>query len=198
MEILLSTRNRDKRRELSQMMGEEIVLHHPEEYFEEDIEETGTSLWENALLKAQYGYDKSGLPTLADDTGLEVDALEGAPGVYSSRYAGLEATYDDNVNKLLEELDGVEVLKRGARFRTVIAFIHHGASKRFDGVLEGKIIGVKRGSSGFGYDPVFLPHNHQQTLAELDLELKNQISHRGRAFRAFKIWLYSNKSVVFD
>ncbi len=186
--LLLATRNEDKRHELSRALGEGVQLHHPGEFSDEEVEETEDSLWGNALLKARDGYKRSGLPSLADDTGLEVDALGGAPGVYSSRYAGEEATYEDNVNKLLEEMNGVSDDKRAARFRTVMAYIDESGEYRFDGVVEGIILSEKRGQGGFGYDPVFLPDGFDITLAEMETDAKNQISHRGRAFRSFVQW----------
>ncbi len=189
--LLISTRNKDKRREISKALGENVELHHPEEFFDEDVEETGVTLYENALLKARAGFEESGLPSLADDTGLEVDALDGRPGVYSSRYAGEDATYEDNVNKLLEELNGVNDGNRTARFRTVMVYIDKEQTVRFDGVLEGRILTVKRGENGFGYDPVFLPENSDLTLAEIDVVDKNKISHRGLALQKFAHWYSS-------
>ncbi|MBD3166182.1 RdgB/HAM1 family non-canonical purine NTP pyrophosphatase [bacterium] len=186
--LLLSTRNLDKRREIAELLGGETELHHPDEFFDHDIEETGETLWENALLKAREGFAQSGLPTVADDTGLEVDALDGRPGVYSSRYAGSEATYADNVRKLLQETAGVPEDGRGARFRTVAAYVDGERELRFDGVLEGTILTEARGEDGFGYDPVFLPEGESRTLAEMGLEEKNRISHRARAFQAFSGW----------
>ncbi|GBE23599.1 MAG TPA: RdgB/HAM1 family non-canonical purine NTP pyrophosphatase [Actinobacteria bacterium] len=146
-----------------------------------DVEETGTTLEENALLKARAVAAAVGLPALADDTGLEVDALGGAPGVRSARYAGTDATYDDNVRRLLAEV--ADAQDRSARFRTVMALVFpDGREIVGEGVLEGQIIDERRGTSGFGYDPVFLVDG--RTLAEIDPVEKNAISHRGRALRA--------------
>lgn len=186
--LLLGTRNEDKRHELSQFLGSDTQLHHPAEFSEDDVEETGKTLWENALLKARAGFDSSGLPTLADDTGLEVDALDGRPGVYSSRYAGENVTYEQNVTKLLDELHGVPDKNRTARFKTVMAYVDADRIERFEGILEGIILESRRGDNGFGYDPVFLPINHDQTLAEMDTAAKNEISHRGLAVKAFAKW----------
>lgn len=185
--LYVSTQNRDKLRELRQLLGEDVELRHPSPE-DPEVEETGDTLWDNALLKARAGFERSGLPTIADDTGLEVDALDGRPGVYSSRYAGEEATYEDNVRKLLTELDGVPAEKRTARFRSTIAYIDGERTERFDGVLEGEILTERRGDNGFGYDPVFLPEDGDRTLAEMDAGAKNAISHRGRALRAFVDW----------
>lgn len=185
--LLISTRNRDKYRELSLMLGDKVDLRQPD-VDDPDVEETGDTLWENALLKARDGFERHGIPTIADDTGLEVDALDGRPGVYSARYAGEDASYEDNVNLLLKELDGVPLEKRTARFRSVIAYVDGKRTERFDGVLEGVIIEEKRGSNGFGYDPVFLAEDGPLTLAEMGAEAKNEISHRGRALRSFVEW----------
>jgi len=146
-----------------------------------DVEETGGTLEENALLKARAVAAAVGLPALADDTGLEVDALGGAPGVRSARYAGPDATYEDNVQHLLAAI--ADAHDRSARFRTVMVLVFpDGREIVGEGVLEGQIIDERRGSSGFGYDPVFLVDG--RTLAEIDPAEKNAISHRGRALRA--------------
>ena len=149
----------------------------------EDIPETGATLEENASIKSQYVVDRFHTDCFADDTGLEVDALDGRPGVYSARYAGEGATYEKNVDKLLEELDGKTI--RTARFRTVISLILNGKEYLFDGVVEGRIIEERRGGSGFGYDPVFVPNGYEQTFAEMEPELKNKISHRAIATQKF-------------
>jgi XTP/dITP diphosphohydrolase len=145
------------------------------------IEETGITLIENALIKARTVQKITGLPSLADDTGLEVDALNGAPGVYSARFAGENATYEDNVNKMLIALKGIPFDKRRARFRTVLAFVDSNSELSEDGVIEGRIINNARGEDGFGYDPIFQPENYDITFAEMTSEEKNSISHRARA-----------------
>lgn len=186
--LYISTKNRDKLRELAAIFGSDVELHHPVAD-DPDVEETGDTLWENALLKARAGFERSGMPTIADDTGLEVDALGGEPGVYSSRYAGEDATYEDNVRKLLRELENVPADERTARFRTVIAYVNgDGFEKRFDGTVQGQILDERRGEGGFGYDPVFLPDEARETFAQMDDDAKNAISHRGRALRAFARW----------
>ncbi len=186
--LYVSTKNKDKLRELKELLGEEVEVLHPAEA-DEDVEETGDTLWENALLKAEEGFRRTGILSIADDTGLEVDALEGAPGVYSARYAGEDATYQDNVNKMLSELQNVPAEKRGARFRSVICCVSNDSEPlRFDGVLNGKIIDKPRGHNGFGYDPIFVAEGETSTLAEMSADDKNQISHRGRALRAFAEW----------
>lgn len=148
-----------------------------------EVEEDQPDLQGNALKKARFWYEKTRLPSIADDTGLEVDALDGAPGVYSARYAGENVSYQDNVNKLLKEMDGGK--NRTAQFRTVIAYITDGGEHFFEGVCKGEILTKEKGSKGFGYDPVFQPEGYEKTFAELDAEEKNKISHRGRALEKF-------------
>lgn len=150
-----------------------------------NVEETGATLEANARLKAEAAVEATGLPAVADDTGLFVDALDGAPGVFSSRYAGEDATYADNVARLLDALEGVPHAGRTARFRTVVV-LHRpdGGSAAFEGILEGRILDTPRGTRGFGYDPVFLVAGGDRSLAEIPLEEKNRISHRAAAFRA--------------
>lgn len=147
--------------------------------FSGDIEETETTLEGNALLKARFIHQKFGVNCFADDTGLEVDALDGRPGVYSARYAGEGCTFDDNVEKILNELKGIN--NRAAHFRTAIALIINNKEYLFEGKVIGTIINSKRGSKGFGYDPVFIPENYNQTFAEMEPEIKNSISHRYKA-----------------
>ena len=187
MQIVLATHNRGKMEEMSAILG-----HLPFELltldaFPEigDIPETGNTLKENAFIKAETVHRLTGLPALADDTGLEVDALNGAPGIYSARYAGADATFDDNCQKMLKELHGIPIEKRTARFRTVIAFINGGEKEWVEGVAEGRIIEDKRGIGGFGYDPIFYYPPLRKTFAELDSVEKNSISHRGKALRNF-------------
>ena len=149
-----------------------------------EVEETGASFGENALLKARNAARHTGLPAIADDSGLEVDALGGAPGIYSARYAGPKATDADNLRKLLQELDGVPAEKRRARFRCVIAYLRRAddpAPLVCEGVWEGSILEAPRGTNGFGYDPVFLVPGKNLTSAELPAEEKNRLSHRGQA-----------------
>jgi XTP/dITP diphosphohydrolase len=155
-----------------------------------DAPETGATLEENARIKARAAVAATGRPAIADDTGLFVDALAGAPGVHSSRYAGPGATYADNVRKLLAALEGVPAAERGARFRTVaLLATPDGREKSFEGVLEGRIAAAARGAHGFGYDPVFEVAGTARSLAEIPLEEKNRISHRARAFGAAAAFL---------
>lgn len=183
--ILLASGNQHKIEELRQVLkplGIKLISTKTFKDAEEVVEDR-PDLEGNALKKARYWHQKTGLQSLADDTGLEVDALGGAPGVRSARYAGENATYQQNVDKLLRELDGKN--NRKAQFRTVIAFITDDGEKLFEGVCRGNIIEMPRGGKGFGYDPVFRPENYDQTFAELPLEEKNKISHRGRALQKF-------------
>ncbi len=187
MQIVLATHNRGKMEEMSAILGHLPVELLALDAFPEigDIPETGNTLKENAFIKAETVHRLTGLPALADDTGLEVDALNGAPGIYSARYAGADATFDDNCQKMLKELHGIPIEKRTARFRTVIAFVNGGEKEWVEGVAEGRIIEEKRGIGGFGYDPIFYYPPLRKTFAELDSVEKNSISHRGKALRNF-------------
>lgn len=147
----------------------------------DDIPETGTTLEENAILKAQYIFNRYDTDCFADDTGLEVDALDGAPGVYSARYAGIEQNAAANMKKLLEKLTNVK--NRKARFKTVIALIQNGQIYCFEGQIEGYIIDKPRGEAGFGYDPIFVPEGYNKTFAEMGADEKNRISHRAKAVK---------------
>lgn len=154
----------------------------------EDLPENGDTLEANALEKARFAFERCGLPCLADDTGLEVDALGGAPGVRSARYAGPARDPAANMALLLERLAGVT--DRRARFRTVLALVHRGGEQLFEGEVRGAITEAPRGAAGFGYDPVFLPAMSDLTFAELPAASKNAISHRGRAMWRFAQWLH--------
>jgi XTP/dITP diphosphohydrolase len=190
MKLVLATNNQDKVREMKNLLDDldiEILTSKDFEDFPE-IEETGTTLEENAILKAEGIFKTTGLPSLADDSGLEVDFLGGSPGVYSSRYAGPGCTYDDNNSKLLQEMQGVPWDDRTARFRCVIAICFgEGDTVLVEGKADGFITEEKSESSGgFGYDPVFFYPPHLKTFAELTLDEKNAISHRGLALKAAK------------
>jgi XTP/dITP diphosphohydrolase len=190
MKIVFATNNQHKLSEVRQILGDSIeVLSLNDIGCHEDIPETGTTLEANAQQKAQYVFDHYHIDCFADDTGLEVDALGGAPGVYSARYAaiGCAATSSQpidhdseaNMTRLLNELG--ENNNRNARFRTVIALIQQGELHEFEGIVNGQIIRERRGGEGFGYDPIFQPDGYDQTFAELGTEVKNHISHRARA-----------------
>jgi len=188
MKIVLATHNHDKEIELQHsLQGLGVEICSLSEYPDiGDIEETGTTLLENSLLKAHTVHDRTGLPAIADDTGLEVDALDGAPGVYSARFAGADATYEDNLNKLLFSMEEVSEERRSARFRTVISFVDGNQELWTEGHIDGKIIDFPRGNSGFGYDPVFYIPQLEKTFAELSTEEKNKISHRGLALQKLR------------
>lgn len=178
--LLFATNNPHKLEEISAIAGSEIrIISLKEAGFEGEIPETSDTIAGNAIQKARFLHDRLGIPVFADDTGLEVEALNGAPGVYSARYAGPDATYDDNVNKLLNALESKG--NRNARFVTIIALIEDSEAKLFEGIVDGTITSEKRGSGGFGYDPVFVPYGHSLTYAEMSSELKNSLSHRALA-----------------
>lgn len=200
MKIVFATNNQHKLSEIRSILGESIeVLSLKDIGCDVDIPETGKTLEENALQKAQYVYDHYHISVFADDTGLEVDAINGAPGIYSARYASMEAGAHEashdaeaNMSRLLRELG--ENNNRRARFRTVIALILKkdvcpcGCTSikeihQFEGIVEGQIIKERRGGEGFGYDPIFQPDGYEETFAELGMEIKNHISHRARAVK---------------
>jgi len=189
--IVLASRNKHKIEELRQTLAPlNIDLKSTYDFPQlEEVIEDKTTLEGNALKKARYVFEETSLPSLSDDTGLEVEALDGRPGVYSARYAGEAATYQENVDKLLDELAGVEPEHRKAQFRTVVAFVAEGGVHTFEGVCRGQILDEERGDKGFGYDPVFLPEGFEKTFAELSAEIKNDISHRGKAIEKFYDWL---------
>ncbi|MDX2247501.1 MAG: RdgB/HAM1 family non-canonical purine NTP pyrophosphatase [Bacteroidia bacterium] len=182
--LLFGTNNRHKLQEIRQMLGGTYeILCLADLGKETEVEETEVTLEGNAILKAKAFYAASGIPCFADDTGLEVEALEGRPGVYSARYAGEGCSYEDNVRKMLTEMTGKK--NRKARFRTVIAFFDGEKTEIFEGIVEGEIATEPYGEGGFGYDPIFKPEGHSLTFAALTPEEKNKISHRGKAVRSF-------------
>ena len=187
MQIVLATHNRGKMKEMSSILAHLPVKLLTLDDFPQigEIPETGETLKENAFIKAETVHQKTGLPALADDTGLEVDALDGAPGVHSSRYDGETATFEDNCRKMLQEMDGIPTEERTARFHTVIAFVSDSGTEWTEGMVEGRILENKRGDGGFGYDPLFYYPPLKKTFAELNSEQKNNISHRGKALRNF-------------
>ena len=194
MKIVFATNNSHKLSEIRQILGNQYeVLSLSDIGCHADIPETADTFEGNALQKAQYVFDHYHLSCFADDTGLEVDALNGAPGVFSARYAGGEGHDSEaNMRKLLAEL--AENNNRKARFRTVIALLlidgEKTVTKLFEGIVNGSIIREKRGTEGFGYDPIFQPDGYDQTFAELGMELKNKISHRARAVEALRAFLH--------
>ena len=180
--IVFATNNKHKLDEIKEITkGKLEILSLSDIGCYDDIEETGTTFEANALIKAQYVKSKYGYDCFADDSGLQVDALAGKPGVYTARYAGEKASSDDNMTKLLAELSGND--NRNARFKAVIALIENGNNHFFEGTIDGIIAQSKSGVGGFGYDPIFVPNGYSQTFAELDIAIKNQISHRAKAVK---------------
>jgi XTP/dITP diphosphohydrolase len=188
MELVFATNNSHKIKEISALIDRRFhIIGLYDVGIEEEIPEDAYTLAENALFKARYVHVKTGMNVFADDTGLEVDALNGAPGVFSARYAGPGKSPDDNIVKLLKQLEGISL--RTARFRTVIALIYNNREYMFEGTVNGEIINERRGKEGFGYDPVFRPEGYVKTFAELPLAEKNQISHRANATRKLVAFL---------
>ena len=187
MEIIFATHNLHKTEEVRAILGPNYQIRNLPELGCPDIPETADTLKGNALQKAQYVVDHYHVNCFADDTGLEVEALDGRPGVYSARYAGEGCTYQDNVRKMLNEMRGMT--NRKACFKTVIALILNGEQYFFEGRVDGQILTEQRGTDGFGYDPIFLPDGFDQTFAEMDAAAKNAISHRGRAMQQLKTFL---------
>jgi len=186
--LVLATHNPDKQTEMNAVLSDlGLDVIGLDQYPEiDDIPENGTTLLENALIKARAVHLKTGFPALADDTGLEVDALHGAPGVYSARFAGEDATYQDNVKKLLSVMAGVSRQNRAARFRTVVALIDSDTELWTEGIIEGLITREQRGAGGFGYDPIFEAADTGKTFSEMSAAQKNEISHRARALQKMR------------
>ncbi|MBR1926714.1 MAG: RdgB/HAM1 family non-canonical purine NTP pyrophosphatase [Bacteroidales bacterium] len=195
--IVFATGNRGKLREASEILGESFELFTPMDYgLTDDIPETGTTLEENSLQKAEYIHERLHCNCFADDTGLEVDALGGAPGVYTARYAGESKDFGKNMDKVLSELEALEnqdyTTTRKARFRSVVTLILDGQIHQFEGIMDGTIAREKSGRGGFGYDPIFIPDEYPGlTAADISEEEKNEISHRGKALRAMAAFLHS-------
>ena len=181
MKLVFATHNKNKFKEIQSLLPQHIELLSLEDIdCNEDIEETGDTIDENAIIKAEYVKNNYGYDCFADDTGLEVNSLAGAPGVFSARYAGDQKDDNANIDKLLSQLEKRH--DRTARFKTVIALNLKRNENLFTGICEGTIISERRGEKGFGYDPIFLPNGYDKTFAEMDLSEKSKISHRGKAF----------------
>ncbi len=180
MKLLFATNNFHKLREVREIAGKDYqVLSLKDGNLETEIPETQDTIEGNATQKARFVYDQTGIDCFADDTGLEIDALDGRPGVYSARYAGEGCSFDDNVRKILEELESID--NRKASFRCVVSLILGGEERIFEGRISGVITRERHGGEGFGYDPVFQPAGYSMTFAEMPAHLKNGISHRGIA-----------------
>jgi XTP/dITP diphosphohydrolase len=190
-ELIFATNNHHKLSEIQSLIGDNFAIKSLRQIgCTEDIPETAPTLEGNALLKAQYVYNTFGKNCFADDTGLEIESLDGRPGVFSARYATDGHDFEANIDKVLEEL--TEVKNRKARFRTVIALILDGSVHYFEGIVTGEIISERKGIKGFGYDPVFLPDGYDRTFAEMPLPEKNKISHRARAVNKLVDFLNRN------
>jgi XTP/dITP diphosphohydrolase len=187
--LVFATGNQHKLEEVQGLLGKDFALSCLKDVgITQDIPETAFTLHENALQKARYVYDACHCACFADDTGLEIDALGGEPGVFSARYAGPQKDSEANMQLVLEKMQGQS--NRKARFRTVIAYINEqGESFLFDGIVNGCIIETPIGEKGFGYDPIFVPEGYDETFAQLSLEIKNSMSHRGRAIQQLKAFL---------
>jgi len=185
--IVLASNNKGKLREFNDMFSNMSINVMPQSEFNiEEIDETGLTFVENAILKARNAALHSGLPAIADDSGIEVDALQGAPGIYSARFAGVDASDTDNLNKLLQALEGIPAEQRTARFQCLLVYMRHENDPTpviCQGTWEGKILEAPQGDNGFGYDPVFFVPEHQCSSAELSKEVKNKLSHRGKALK---------------
>ncbi len=189
--LIFATNNAHKLEEVQHLLEGIIRIQSLKEMqLDSDIPETSHTLEGNAAQKAEWIYARTGKDCFADDTGLEVDILNGEPGVYSARYAGEGCSFDDNIDKLLKAMEGAS--NRNARFRTVICLIENGKKHYFEGVVKGEIITERYGDKGFGYDPVFIPENYAVTFAEMPLKIKNEISHRSIAVKKLVQYLRNN------
>ena len=192
MKLVFATHNINKVKEIKTLLPENFeLLSLTDIGCNEPIEEYGKTLEENAWIKARFVKMKYGLDCFADDTGLEVESLNGAPGVYSARYAGEEKNANNNMDKLMNELKNKD--NRSAQFKTIIALAFNGLETQFDGVVKGVIIDEKKGTAGFGYDPIFMPEESNKTFGEFSMDEKNKISHRSRAFKKLLSFLKEPK-----
>ena len=193
MKIVFASSNPHKVTEVNHKLGSEFnVIGLHDIGFDEEIEENGSTLVENAQIKARCIWERYQMDCFADDTGLIVDALDGAPGVFSARYAGPQRSAEDNMLKLLLELNDID--QRSARFQTSVCLILGGREYLFEGTVEGSIAHAPQGEGGFGYDPLFIPAGYGQSFAEMTLEQKNQMSHRGRAIEALREFLLTQRT----
>ncbi len=189
MKLVFATNNLNKLSEIRSLVPEGIeILSLKDINCNEELPETNPTLRENALQKAKYVFDNYGFNCFADDTGLEIDALGGQPGVYSARYAGKDCSAEDNIKKVLYKLEGEK--EKNAKFRTVIALIVEGEETLFEGECKGNMTETKSGIEGFGYDPIFIPEGYELTFAEMDKDEKGKISHRGKAVKELVAFLY--------
>ena len=195
MKLCFATNNPHKLQEVQAMVGKHIQLVSLKDIgcFDE-LPEEQTTLEGNSHQKAEYVFQKFHIPCFADDTGLEIEALQGAPGVDTAHYAGLHRSAEDNMNLVLKNLEGEQ--NRNAQFRTVITLITNNLQRQFEGVVKGEITTEKRGTEGFGYNPIFIPEGYNRTMAEMSMEEKNKISHRARAIEQLAVYLKNNPSIL--
>ncbi|WP_312078611.1 RdgB/HAM1 family non-canonical purine NTP pyrophosphatase [Chryseobacterium sp.] len=190
MEILVATHNLHKKEEIQQILGDQFIVKSLADYdLHDEIVEDGDSFKANALIKAKYCFEKTGIPSLGDDSGLVVEALDGRPGIFSARYAG-DHDFAKNIEKVLSEMENVD--NRKAYFITVLCYYDENGAKYFDGRVHGNLIHENKGHQGFGYDPIFIPEGHEITFAEMNPEDKNKISHRKQALDLFLDFLKQN------
>ena len=199
MKIVLATHNRDKYSEMTAILEDMRIILLPLNEFPDigEIIEDGQTLKENAFIKAKTVHKVTHLPAMADDTGLEVDALHGQPGIFSARYAGEKCSYMDNIDKLLQKMENIPIQKRSALFRTAVAYVDDNMELATEGIVEGLITGVTKGIDGFGYDPVFYVPDMKKTYAEMSMKEKNKISHRGKAVKNMQKLLKSRLPQIF-
>jgi XTP/dITP diphosphohydrolase len=195
MKLIFATRNSNKAFEIQKLLPKDFqVLSLDDIDFQDEIPENEPTIEANSVFKAQFIFNKFNLNCFADDTGLEIEALNGRPGVYSARYAGEDRNPDANMFRVLAELNGIS--NRKACFKTVITLIINGEQHIFEGIVNGRIIEEKRGVNGFGYDPIFIPENETRTFAEMELTEKNQLSHRARALEEMIEFLEKSENKV--
>ncbi len=187
MELLVATHNEHKKEEIQQILGSDCVVKSLTDYnIHEEIVEDGDSFHANALIKAKYCFEKTGIPSLGDDSGLVVESLDGRPGIFSARYAG-DHDFAKNIEKVLAEMQGIE--NRKAYFVTVLCCYDENGAQYFEGRVHGNLLTENKGFRGFGYDPIFVPEGYERTFAEMDPEDKNKISHRKQALDLFMDFL---------
>ena len=193
--IILASNNPNKLIEFRAIFTNHNIISLSDIGFNKDIPETGSTLEDNALIKVREIFKLTNAICISDDTGLEVEALNGAPGVFSARYAGEPSNATENIKKLLNELKKKNTINRSAKFRTVIAYKDSNQELLFEGIVEGSISLAPKGTSGFGYDPIFVPNDHKLTFAEMSIDIKNNISHRANAIKKLKEYFLNNYSI---
>ena len=193
--IILASNNPNKLIEFRAIFTNHNIISLSDIGFNKDIPETGSTLEDNALIKVREIFKLTNAICISDDTGLEVEALNGAPGVFSARYAGEPSNSTENIKKLLNELKKKNTINRSAKFRTVIAYKDSNQELLFEGIVEGSISLAPKGTSGFGYDPIFVPNDYKLTFAEMSIDIKNNISHRANAIKKLKEYFLNNNSI---